>query len=1179
MLPSTGYFKTINCPFYDNGLCERPYCHFKHPRRDDGTSNIGVPTQSVATNEEERVDGGPSDSNTFQQLVSQAVKKVLADHKVAETGKISQKIVSRVVEELNPTLNSAAGSVSHQEILITKPTVQATPCVYNPTPIAELKKRHIPVVPYMPTRESKVAIKRKSSPDRFKPWLSIPQEIANSLDNTASVAPSYSSVKVTEITYKPTAISSSGDASFVRSYVPTVKSDSSSSNSYEDGNSNDYIFKNKDEYRPRSKKRREEYVPKKLKAPLKTVQQLEEPGIGELLMSIDESLNAGKEASARLEIQDSQDYDPEIEAQFSEEEEPDQMINSVVKGDNKAEGEVRSEDKPKTSHKSSNRSEDKRNGSKSKEASNSSKAQERRDSSLSKERGKSKDKSEKDKEGRKVQKKDSEEASTEDTSRDREKRKHSSSSSSKERHHSSSSSRDKNKRQSSRERKESRHSTRESSKKRENSSRSSKDKDKNEEHTKSSSHQKHKSKSNSSSSRDRYSSKKTDKSRSRSSTKSSSSSKKTEARKKSDDEVSSAEDHDEKENSPSIRFRGSPSYLEEILEISDSDHDIEEECLKIFQEYEVTEHPKEVRVKEHPRREPEEAEEPGRKRVAHASAGQYTEYKRTPIQPVKAPPNPHLKLTDRWRLMREAIAEKVAAAAALQSSASLTSSQTSDATPSAFQSSHKPTTNMATKGDQIVNGNGRLRIAHVPYATSLALAKKKVSEAMNKNSESKTVAQTAKGGSRVAHVPQIIPQLIRPEPLHVATQKFPLNVRQYYVNMMQDICIQIYTNGEDAAQRALREEFACHERCKAVAVYKNSCMLATHRLRKELDQQSSAESGSSPASGTVSHEAVLAGKSKGSWSVVKTKRSVMEFKGATLYALLSKWIMTEEQLKDNGFPRPHPDGPTGRVKIYVTNTRNQSILSKVPNERFCSRCNQPYMVDKHGNAVLQQNCIYHWGRKFTIRGEGRYSCCQQYGSATGCCDAKTHVWEYVDYKNLRGYVKTLPKDYIPVEEQGVYALDCEMSYTTQGLELTRVTVINEECNVVYETLVKPVHPVIDYNTRFSGITEQHMEGVTTSLLDVQATLLTMFSDKTILIGHSLESDFKALKLVHDTVVDTSVMFPHRNGYPQKRALRNLCSEYLQKIIQNDVGGHDSNEDAVSCMELVLWKLKEEAKSQ
>lgn len=87
--------------------------------------------------------------------------------------------------------------------------------------------------------------------------------------------------------------------------------------------------------------------------------------------------------------------------------------------------------------------------------------------------------------------------------------------------------------------------------------------------------------------------------------------------------------------------------------------------------------------------------------------------------------------------------------------------------------------------------------------------------------------------------------------------------------------------------------------------------------------------------------------------------------------------------------------------------------------------------------------------------------------------------------------------------------------------------------------------------RFSGITEEDMKDVTTTILDVQATLLTMFSDKTILVGHSLESDFKALRLLHDTVVDTSVMFPHKNGYPQKRALKNLCSEYLRKIIQND----------------------------
>lgn len=152
-----------------------------------------------------------------------------------------------------------------------------------------------------------------------------------------------------------------------------------------------------------------------------------------------------------------------------------------------------------------------------------------------------------------------------------------------------------------------------------------------------------------------------------------------------------------------------------------------------------------------------------------------------------------------------------------------------------------------------------------------------------------------------------VPQLIRPEPLQVATQKFPLNVRQYYINIMHDICVQIYTNSDDAAQRAVKEELTCHEKCKALAVYKSSCMLAVHRLRKEVDQNKSNEKSVGLNYGMVSHEAMLAGKSRGSWSIVKSKKSVVDFKGPALYNMLKKWVMSEEQLRDNGFPRRHPD--------------------------------------------------------------------------------------------------------------------------------------------------------------------------------------------------------------------------------------------------------------------------------
>lgn len=73
----------------------------------------------------------------------------------------------------------------------------------------------------------------------------------------------------------------------------------------------------------------------------------------------------------------------------------------------------------------------------------------------------------------------------------------------------------------------------------------------------------------------------------------------------------------------------------------------------------------------------------------------------------------------------------------------------------------------------------------------------------------------------------------------------------------------------------------------------------------------------------------------------------------------------------------------------------------------------------------------------------------------------------------------------------------------------------------------------------------------TNLRGVQAILLSMFHSKSILIGHSLESDLKALKIIHSVVVDTSILFPHKMGPPKKRALKNLAIENLRKIIQED----------------------------
>jgi len=96
-----------------------------------------------------------------------------------------------------------------------------------------------------------------------------------------------------------------------------------------------------------------------------------------------------------------------------------------------------------------------------------------------------------------------------------------------------------------------------------------------------------------------------------------------------------------------------------------------------------------------------------------------------------------------------------------------------------------------------------------------------------------------------------------------------------------------------------------------------------------------------------------------------------------------------------------------------------------------------------------------------------------------------------------------------------------------------------------------------------------MKSATATITDVQAILLANLKPNSILIGHSLESDLIALKFKHDCVIDTTVLYPHKRGFPYRCALRNLTSDYLRQIIQQSEEGHDSVEDAKAALELAL----------
>ncbi|XP_027654094.1 RNA exonuclease 1 homolog isoform X3 [Falco biarmicus] len=431
---------------------------------------------------------------------------------------------------------------------------------------------------------------------------------------------------------------------------------------------------------------------------------------------------------------------------------------------------------------------------------------------------------------------------------------------------------------------------------------------------------------------------------------------------------------------------------------------------------------------------------------------------------------------------------------------------------------------------------------------------------------------------RIAHVPSLqSASLQRPVIPTEFGAKVPTNIRQRYLNLFIDECLKFCSSSQEAFDKALSEEKVAYERSTSRNIYLNVAVNTLKKLRSLVPNSPSSTNKTSNKK-VVSHEAVLGGKLAAKTSFTLNRSGSLraeDLTGAALYRRLKEYLMTEEQLKENGYPMPHPEKP-GRAVLFTAEEK-KTIDSSC---RICCRCGTEYMVSASGSCIRKEECVHHWGRlrKQRVPGgwETHYSCCSGAVGSPGCQVAKQHVHDGRK-ESLDGFVKTFEK--LPTTEgyPGIYALDCEMCYTKQGLELTRVTVINSDLKVVYDTFVKPDTKVVDYNTRFSGVTEEDLENTSITLRDVQAVLLNMFSADTILIGHSLESDLFALKLIHGTVVDTAIVFPHRLGLPYKRALRTLMADYLKRIIQDNVEGHDSSEDARACMELMVWKIKEDAK--
>ena len=87
-----------------------------------------------------------------------------------------------------------------------------------------------------------------------------------------------------------------------------------------------------------------------------------------------------------------------------------------------------------------------------------------------------------------------------------------------------------------------------------------------------------------------------------------------------------------------------------------------------------------------------------------------------------------------------------------------------------------------------------------------------------------------------------------------------------------------------------------------------------------------------------------------------------------------------------------------------------------------------------------------------------------------------------------------------------FTFDITKCYTTAGMELARVTLIDCQTEgILIDELVFPRYPVVDLNTRFSGI--KSLERCRWTLDEARQEVWRYVKARTVLVGHGLVSVF------------------------------------------------------------------------
>ncbi|PWY90188.1 RNA exonuclease Rex3 [Aspergillus heteromorphus CBS 117.55] len=327
--------------------------------------------------------------------------------------------------------------------------------------------------------------------------------------------------------------------------------------------------------------------------------------------------------------------------------------------------------------------------------------------------------------------------------------------------------------------------------------------------------------------------------------------------------------------------------------------------------------------------------------------------------------------------------------------------------------------------------------------------------------------------------------------------------------------------------------------------------------------------------------------------------------------LAKKLITPLEGLEEHGYVTKAP------TDAEVESARKGVLESK--GWEKCDRCGGRFQVfpgrREDGLLTTGGQCTYHPGKALyppkkqtdhiTGHREAYFSCCNEsLGTSSGCTKGQTHVFKVSETKRLASILQFEKTPAQPGKGPlPPVCFDCEMGYTTLGLELIRLTAVSwPKGEALLDILVRPIGEVLDLNSRFSGVFPEHytraipygtadsqtnastledgeVDSPPLQVVDSPATaralLFEYLQPDTPLIGHAIDNDLNASRIIHPTIIDTILLYPHPRGLPIRMGLKALTKRHLDRDIQTGGSrGHDSKEDAVATGDLVRFKAAE-----